>query len=83
MSAPKCLGGIFDYAESKDRLAEVELELAEPSVWEDPTRAQDLGRERAALEKVVRTLEQLVQGGPCARHSQRYPLSTSVRSSTS
>ena len=27
-----CSGGIFDYAEKKDRLAEVELELAEPSV---------------------------------------------------
>src|SRR5690625_4490900 len=43
--APTCSGGIFDYAERRDRLAEVELELAEPNVWEDPERAQELGRE--------------------------------------
>ena len=41
-----CSGGIFDFANKKERLAEVELELAEPSVWEDPDRAQSLGRER-------------------------------------
>jgi peptide chain release factor 2 len=63
MSAPKCLGGIFDYAHRKDRLAEVELELAEPTVWDDPERAQALGRERAALENIVETLDQLTIGG--------------------
>ncbi len=62
MSAPMCLGGIFDYAQRKDRLAEVELELAEPSVWDDPERAQELGRERAALETVVKTIEDLSTG---------------------
>jgi len=61
-----CLGGIFDYAEKKDRLAEVELELAEPSVWDQPERAQELGRERASLELVVATIEALDQGsGDC------------------
>ena len=48
-----CFGGIFDFATKKERLAEVELELAEPSVWDDPDRAQSLGRERASLELVV------------------------------
>ncbi len=57
-----CLGGIFDYAQRKDRLAEVELELAEPSVWDNPERAQELGRERAALETVVKTIEDLSSG---------------------
>lgn len=57
-----CLGGIFDYAERKDRLAEVELELADPGVWDNPDRAQELGRERAALEVVVSTIEQLSDG---------------------
>jgi peptide chain release factor 2 len=38
------------------------LELAEPSVWEDQQRAQDLGRERAALETIVHTLDQLSVG---------------------
>lgn len=60
--APTCLGGIFDYAERKDRLSEVELELAEPTVWDDPERAQELGKERSALESVVLTLEGLTSG---------------------
>jgi len=50
-----------------DRLAEVELELAEPSIWDDQERAQALGRERAALEDVVRTIEQLDSGAGDAR----------------
>jgi peptide chain release factor 2 len=62
MSALTCSGGTFDYANRKDRLAEVELELAEPSVWDQPERAQALGRERAALETIVTTLEQLASG---------------------
>jgi peptide chain release factor 2 len=57
-----CLGGIFDYANKKDRLSEVELELAEPTVWDKPERAQELGRERASLEAVVRTIESLDAG---------------------
>ena len=57
-----CSGGTFDYAEKKDRLAEVELELAEPSVWDEPERAQSLGRERASLELVVKTIDDLDRG---------------------
>ncbi len=62
MRAPACSGGIFDFDVSKERLAEVELELAEPSVWDDPKRAQELGRERSALESVVSTIETLTSG---------------------
>jgi len=43
-------------------LAEVELELAEPNVWNDQERAQSLGRERSSLEAVVNTIENLDQG---------------------
>ncbi len=57
-----CLGGIFEYVEKKERLAEVELELAEPDVWNDPERAQTLGRERSSLEDVVETIESLDSG---------------------
>ena len=56
------LKGIFDYADRKDRLAEVELELAEPSVWDNPDKAQALGRERAELEAIVSVLERLESG---------------------
>jgi peptide chain release factor 2 len=34
-------------------------ELEDPAVWNDPARAQDLGKERAALELVVNTLEEM------------------------
>lgn len=60
--APTYLGGIFDYLNKKDRLAEVELELGDPEVWNDPDRAQELGRERASLEMVVETIETLDSG---------------------
>jgi len=43
-------------------LTEVELELAEPDVWNDQARAQGLGRERASLEAVVSTIDNLDQG---------------------
>jgi peptide chain release factor 2 len=43
-------------------LSEVELELAEPSVWDDQDRAQALGRERVSLETIVNTIEKLDSG---------------------
>lgn len=57
-----CSGGIFDYDSKQERLAEVEHELAEPGVWDDQARAQDLGRERSSLELVVKTIEDLDKG---------------------
>ncbi|HAZ80939.1 MAG TPA: peptide chain release factor 2 [Porticoccaceae bacterium] len=61
------LRGYLDYANRKDRLTEVELELGEPDVWNNPEQAQTLGRERAALELVVRTIEDLDTGVSDAR----------------
>ncbi len=57
--ASKRYGGIFDYAEKAERLVEVERLLAEPKVWDHPEHAQELGRERVALERVVVTLDKL------------------------
>ena len=56
------LGGIFDYDAKKEQLTEVELELGEPTVWDNPERAQELGRERASLEAVVATIDQMTTG---------------------
>ncbi|MDX1497880.1 MAG: peptide chain release factor 2 [Salinisphaeraceae bacterium] len=50
------LQGYLDYANKKDRLVEVEAELENPDVWNDPAKAQDLGRERARLEGIVKPL---------------------------
>lgn len=52
-------GGIFDFEEKRERLKEVELELADGEVWNDPEKAQQLGRERASLEQVVSLLSTL------------------------
>ncbi len=52
-------GGIFDFEEKRERLQEVELELADGDVWNDPERAQLLGKERASLEQVVSLLSTL------------------------
>ena len=57
-----CSGGIFDYDAKKEQLAEIELELGEPAVWDDPERAQALGKERASLETVVTTIDTMTTG---------------------
>ena len=58
---PVTLGGIFDYAGKREQLEETLADLAEPDVWNDPARAQELGRRKARLEDVVGTLERLDQ----------------------
>ncbi len=52
-------GGIFDYAVKADRLVVVNAELEDPNVWNDPKRAQDLGREKKLLEGTTLKLDQL------------------------
>nr|WP_202802787.1 MULTISPECIES: peptide chain release factor 2 [Halomonas] len=56
------LRGYLDYAEKKDRLEEVTRELEDPDVWSDPDHAQKLGKERATLEAIVATIDELDQG---------------------
>ncbi|MGM0703133.1 MAG: peptide chain release factor 2 [Pseudomonadota bacterium] len=56
------LRGYLDYAEKKDRLEEVTRELEDPDVWSDPDYAQKLGKERATLEAIVATIDELEQG---------------------
>ncbi|XOV90086.1 MAG: peptide chain release factor 2 [Pseudomonadota bacterium] len=56
------LRGYLDYDTRKERLTEVELELGDQGVWDNPERAQALGKERASLETVVSTIDNLVQG---------------------
>lgn len=48
------LRGIFDYDAKNERLEEVTRELESSEVWNDPERAQALGKERASLEAVVK-----------------------------
>ncbi len=55
----KPLGGIFDYETKKERLTEVVRELEDPAIWNKPEYAQELGRERSQLEKVVNVIEKV------------------------
>ena len=43
-------------------MTEVERELEDPDVWNDPERAQALGKERAQLDGIVSSLDELGNG---------------------
>ncbi|MFN4264981.1 MAG: peptide chain release factor 2 [Aquabacterium sp.] len=49
----------LDWDEKSRRLAEVNAELEDPSVWNDPKRAQALGKEKKSLEDVVLVIAHL------------------------
>jgi peptide chain release factor 2 len=55
-------GGIFDFDLKVERLEEVSRELENPDIWNDPERAQALGRERAQLDKLVGAMRELIDG---------------------
>ena len=52
-------GGIFDYDAKSERLRTVNASLEDPTVWNDPKRAQELGKEKKMLDGVVVTLNDL------------------------
>jgi peptide chain release factor 2 len=52
-------GGIFDVDQKRERLQEVQQELEEPALWNNPEQAQRLGRERVQLEAVVGAIDTL------------------------
>jgi len=52
---PSC-GGIFDFEGRQNRLRAVAGALEDPKVWDDPQRAQELGKEKKQLEAVVGSL---------------------------
>jgi peptide chain release factor 2 len=61
-TASSRFGGIFDYPIKRERLEEVSRELESPNVWDDPPRAQELGRERARLDTVVSGIDRITAG---------------------
>ncbi len=58
-AARSIFGGIFDYDAKADRLRTVIASLEDPSVWNDPKKAQELSKEKKALDDVVLVLERL------------------------
>ncbi|MBC7378061.1 MAG: peptide chain release factor 2 [Burkholderiaceae bacterium] len=51
----------LDYDQKSERLRTVVASLEDPAVWNDPKRAQELGREKKALDDVVGVLNNLTQ----------------------
>ena len=49
-------GGIFDFESKQARLAALNRQLEDPKLWENPQRAQELGKEKKSLEAIVGTL---------------------------
>ena len=59
--ARKSYGGIFDFDAKFERLRTVNASLEDPSVWNDPKKAQELGKEQKSLSSVVVTLDKLTR----------------------
>ncbi|WP_152528891.1 peptide chain release factor 2 [Rhodoferax saidenbachensis] len=53
------LRGYLDYAAKAERLRTVNASLEDPTVWNDPKKAQELGKEKKALDGIVVTLDDL------------------------
>ncbi|MBT8145010.1 MAG: peptide chain release factor 2 [Gammaproteobacteria bacterium] len=58
----EALRGYLDYGNKKDRLREVSGQLEDPDVWNDPARAQALGKERARLDATIGEIDKLTTG---------------------
>ena len=46
-------GGIFDIEAKQERLEEVNLELENPELWNDPERATTISKEKSQLDNVI------------------------------
>ena len=66
-------GGIFDFDAKFERLRTVNASLEDPAVWNDPKKAQELGKEQKSLSSVVVTLDKLTR--ELADNSELYEMS--------
>ena len=56
------LGGIFDVDRKERRLEEVNREVENPALWDDPKRAQEISKEQKLLEDLVGSFKRLSAG---------------------
>ncbi|OXL23744.1 peptide chain release factor 2 [Psychrobacter sp. DAB_AL32B] len=52
-SVGRTCGGIFDFDGKQERLEEVNLELENPELWNDPERATKINKEKSLLDGVI------------------------------
>lgn len=55
----KTCGGIFDFDGKKERLEEVNLELENPEIWNDPEVATKISKEKSVLDGIIGVIESL------------------------
>lgn len=55
----KSFGGIFDIAGKEERLEEVNLELENPDIWNDPDTATKISKEKSQLDNVIGVIYEL------------------------
>jgi len=60
-------GSIFDLAARRTRLADLERQIADPSIWDDPRRAATLNQEAARLHDELSGWDRIVQRATDAR----------------
>ncbi|MFZ9574558.1 MAG: peptide chain release factor 2 [Limnohabitans sp.] len=53
------LRGYLDYDAKSERLRTVNASLEDPTVWDDPKKAQELGKEKKSLDDIVLVLDRL------------------------
>ena len=61
------LGGIFDVDRKERRLEEVNREIENPNLWDDPKHAQEVNKEQKLLEDLVGSFKRLTAGVNDAR----------------
>lgn len=54
-------GGVFDRRGLKDRILEIEAEIAKPGAWDDPEKMTPFMREKSRLETKLTRVEELLQ----------------------
>ena len=55
-------GGIFDVDRKKRRLEEVNREMENPALWNEPEHAQAVSKEKKTLDDLVGSFEHLTAG---------------------
>lgn len=55
----KSFGGIFDFEGKKERLEEVNLELENPELWNNPDIAAKISKEKSVLDGIIGVIEGL------------------------
>jgi len=62
VSAMLRLGGTFDFDNQLDQLNQIRQDLEDPEIWNDPKKAEALGRERSRLEAVLLPIGEISHG---------------------